>query len=114
MEATNNNSDGVLKEFKELVNMTPAALEKWLETSQSKEVGFKNEGESESVGHQSGKKIIDLLQSKKSDLTDADFQHMHKVISYIKRHSAQRPDGDVKETRWRYSLMNWGHDPLKE
>ncbi len=23
-----------------------------------------------------------------------------------------RPDGDVTGTRWRYSLMNWGHDPL--
>jgi hypothetical protein len=29
------------------------------------------------------------------------------------RHSAQRPSGDVKDTRWRYSLKNWGHDPLK-
>jgi len=30
------------------------------------------------------------------------------------RHLAQRPDGDVEHTRWRYSLMNWGHDPLKD
>jgi hypothetical protein len=28
-------------------------------------------------------------------------------------HLAQRPEGDVEDTRWRYSLMNWGHDPLK-
>ena len=25
---------------------------------------------------------------------------------------AQRPDGDATDTRWRYSLMNWGHDPV--
>ena len=25
----------------------------------------------------------------------------------------RRPSGDVTATRWRYSLMNWGHDPLK-
>ncbi|MER5294490.1 DNA-binding protein, partial [Streptomyces pharetrae] len=25
---------------------------------------------------------------------------------------AQRPSGDVRDTRWRHSLMNWGHDPL--
>jgi predicted membrane-bound dolichyl-phosphate-mannose-protein mannosyltransferase len=28
-------------------------------------------------------------------------------------HMAQRPSGDVRDTRWRWSLMNWGHDPLK-
>ena len=25
----------------------------------------------------------------------------------------RRPGGDVTDTRWRYSLLNWGHDPLK-
>ena len=38
---------------------------------------------------------------------------MRKVVGYVKRHSAQRPDGDVTDTPWRYSLMNWGHDPAK-
>jgi hypothetical protein len=32
----------------------------------------------------------------------------------VHRHLAQRPSGDVRETRWRYSLMNWGHDPLED
>lgn len=27
------------------------------------------------------------------------------------RHLAQRPIGDIGDTPWRYSLMNWGHDP---
>ena len=39
---------------------------------------------------------------------------MRKVVGYVHRHMAQRPGGDVAETDWRYSLMNWGHDPLKE
>jgi hypothetical protein len=38
---------------------------------------------------------------------------MRKVIGYVHRHMAQRPHGDVADTRWRKSLMNWGHDPLK-
>jgi len=38
---------------------------------------------------------------------------MRKVTGYVHRHMAQRPSGDVEHTRWRYSLMNWGHDPLK-
>ena len=39
---------------------------------------------------------------------------MDDVIGDVHRHLAQRPDGAVEETDWRYRLMNWGHDPLKE
>jgi hypothetical protein len=38
---------------------------------------------------------------------------MRKVVGYVARHSKQRPDGDVTDTHWRWSLMNWGNDPLK-
>jgi hypothetical protein len=38
---------------------------------------------------------------------------MRKVIGYVHRHLKQRPKGDVAHRPWRYSLMNWGHDPLK-
>ena len=37
---------------------------------------------------------------------------MEKVAGYVARHRAQRPSGDVEHSRWRYSLMNWGHDRL--
>jgi hypothetical protein len=37
------------------------------------------------------------------------------VHGYVPRHLAQRPDKeDVATSRWRYSLMDWGHDPLKK
>lgn len=97
-------------EFKKVVNMTPKKLADWVQTAESKKVGWKEDGAGESVGHASGRKIIKLLQ-KGGDYTEADMQHMHKVVAYVKRHMAQKPDGDVKETNWRYSLMNWGHDP---
>jgi hypothetical protein len=38
---------------------------------------------------------------------------MRKVVGYLHRHLAQRPSGDVREIRWRYSRTNWGHDPCK-
>ena len=100
------------KAFREVVNMTPAALDNWLATEQSKEVGFTHEGEHESVGHHSGHRIIEIRNKKKADLNDDDYAWMRKVVGYVHRHLAQKPDGDVTETRWRYSLMNWGHDPL--
>jgi hypothetical protein len=38
---------------------------------------------------------------------------MRKVVGYVRRHGAQQP-ANIYTSRWRYSLMNWGHDPLKE
>ena len=104
----------VRAEFGRVVNMTPAELERWLETDHSREVGWTREGASESVGHQEGRRIVEVKRKKAADLTDDDLAHMRKVVGYCHRHLAQRPAGDVRETRWRYSLMNWGHDPLKD
>jgi hypothetical protein len=104
--------NSVIAEFKQAVNMTPKELEAWLKSEASQAVGQK-EGDEESIGHKSGQRIVKLLNQKKLDYTEDDLHHMHRVISYVHRHSAQRPAGDVEHTRWRYSLMNWGHDPLK-
>ena len=99
-------------DFHDAVNMTASELEKWLGTEQSQEVGQRS-GDAESTGHASGRRIVDLLHTKKADLTDDDRAHMRKVVGYVHRHLAQRPPGDITESRWRYSLMNWGHDPTK-
>lgn len=100
----------VRQEFTEAVNMTPKELERWLETEESKSVG---EGDGESKGHRSGRRIVDILRSSRSGLKGQDYEHMREVAGYVHRHLAQRPSGDLSETPWRYSLMNWGHDPLK-
>jgi len=100
--------DKVAKDFGEAVNMTPAALEKWLKTDESRAVGT-------GVGHDEGEKIVAIKHKKKADLTDGDYQHMAKVVGYVHRHLAQGgPDEDVEDSPWRRSLMNWGHDPLKK
>ncbi|GAA0399965.1 MULTISPECIES: DUF3140 domain-containing protein [Micromonospora] len=103
------------REFTDAVNMKPTELSRWLETAESKHVGWQKKGTEggETVGHESGRKIVDLLRRKRDDLTEADYKHMRKVVGYVRRHMAQRPSGDVRQTRWRYSLMNWGHDPVK-
>jgi hypothetical protein len=102
------------KEFDDVVNMTASELEKWLDTDESKSVGQKSGGGGESTGHESGRHIIKILKADQSDLTDSDYAHMRKVAGYAKRHLAQRPSGDITDTAWRYSLMNWGHDPVKQ
>lgn len=108
--------DEVWADFREAVNMTPKALEDWLETDESKQVGQKSSGGGESTGHHSGRRILEVLRTKKADLTDDDAAHMRKVVGYVQRHSAQRPDksaADLEHARWTASLKNWGHDPLK-
>jgi hypothetical protein len=102
----------VVEEFDEEVNMSRKELEEWLETDESKAVGQKY-GRSESKGHESGCRIVRILEKDESDYTDDDIEHMKRVNGYVKRHLGQGPENDVEDSKWRYSLMNWGHDPLK-
>lgn len=102
----------ILDEFNEAVNMSASEIKKWLKTEESHSVGQKNK-KGKIKGRKSGKKIVKILQKNKSDYQKKDFKHMKKVISYVHRHLAQKPSGNIEETPWRYSLMNWGNDPMK-
>ena len=105
----------ITKEFARAVNMGASELEEWLKSPESRKVGWKGSdgAASESVGHASGRHIVRILHKDEDALTDDDYAHMRKVVGYIARHSAQRP-ANIYTSRWRYSLMNWGHDPTKE
>jgi len=50
----------VIDEFHGSVNMTVKELQSWLLTNESQSVGQKD-GDSESIGHKSGKQIVKLL-----------------------------------------------------
>ena len=107
-----NDTKSVIDKFKQAVNMTPEELESWLKTDESKQVGQKDGGD-ESIGHESGRHIIEILHKQADDYTEDDFSQMKRVVSYVHRHMAQQPSGNIEHMRWRYSLMNWGRDPLK-
>jgi hypothetical protein len=99
--------------FNAAVNMAAEEIEEWLATDKSRSVGAYRPGERESVGRQSARRIVAILGTSTADLTESDYVHMRKVVGFVKRHGANRPLGDVRRTRWRYALMNWGHDPTK-
>lgn len=108
-------------EFHDVVNMTPATPRRWLESDASRSVGMTSGGAKvtrpdvgEAVGHAMGERILELKGWRQADLREDDYQAMRKVIGYVHRHLAQRPQGDIRDSRWRYSLMNWGHDPLND
>jgi len=107
--------EGAIREaFEGVVNLTAREIETWLATDRSKAVGMIRRGEAESVGRQSARRIVEILKKDPAALTESDYVHMRKVTGYVRRHRAQRPAGDVTHTRWRWSLMNWGHDPLNK
>jgi Protein of unknown function (DUF3140) len=99
--------------FRQAVNLAPKELERWLGHGGEQVGGLDREEDDESVGHKSGRRIVQLRRKKAAELSEDDYAHMMKVIGYVHRHAAQRPQRDVAQTRWRFSLMNWGHDPLK-
>ena len=102
----------VRREFDRAVNMSADEIERWLKTEESRAVGFTKPGANESVGHASGRRIVTILRKRATEIDDGDYSHMRKVVGYVHRHKAQRPE-NIYTSRWRYSLMNWGHDPLK-
>lgn len=107
--------DEITRRFRAAVNMDEADLASWLETAPSRAVGWPKDRPPgvESVGHASGRRILDILGKPEAALSEDDYRHMRKVAGYVARHLKQRPRGDVTNTRWRWSLMNWGHDPVK-
>jgi len=60
----------VERDFDAAVNMTATEIERWLGTDESKAVGDSDGGES--TGHRSGRRIVEILEKKKSERTDAD------------------------------------------
>lgn len=111
--ASGKTRETIWSEWRTLVNMAPAELEDWLKTEESKTVGDNQDGES--TGHASGRRIVQIKRTNKDEITDSQWDHMATVVGYIKRHCAQGgPASDVESSAWRYSLMNWGHDPLKD
>lgn len=93
----------VIREFNELVNMTASELEKWLKSDDSTSSGWTNGDSGETVGHNSGTKIVDILKrnpdKKKDKYTEDDIEHMRKVVSYNKRHLAQEQHLKEKKSK---------------
>lgn len=99
--------------------MTPQELKDWLDKEESADSGWaKDDGSGETIGHESGRKIIAILEANPSKdprkYTEDQLTHMRKVVSYNKRHLAQEETAKQNtESKSYKSLKNWGHDPLK-
>ena len=102
--------DEVEEAFHRAVNMSADEIEAWLETDESRSVGQRT-ADGDSIGRASGRRIVAILRADSEALTHDDYLHMRKVTGFVRRHTAREPL-NIVTSRWRYSLMNWGHDPL--
>ena len=91
-------NQATIKAFNNVVNMPANTLQDWLKTEHSLAVGFKANDAGESVGHQSGTHNIKLLELKQDEFTDENIKFANKVIGYVHRHLAQKPQGDGLKT----------------
>ena len=103
--------DDVRIVFARIVNMTPREMETWHATKESASVG-QDSGDGVSVGVKAGQRTLQLLRIKRAPKVD-DIKHMRRVVNFIRRQVLLAPRQNRETSRWRYSLMNWGHDPLK-
>ncbi|MEZ5961695.1 MAG: DUF3140 domain-containing protein [Hyphomonadaceae bacterium] len=108
MKATD---DQVRAAFAQIINMSPREIADWHNTDASASVG-QDSGDGVSVGVKAGQRTIQLLRIKRMPNSD-DIKHMRRVVNFIRRQVMLAPRANRETSRWRYALMNWGHDPLK-
>ncbi|KAF1838303.1 hypothetical protein BDW02DRAFT_585978 [Decorospora gaudefroyi] len=112
-------NDTVISEFNDLVNMTASELQEWLGSEEPAGSGWsKDDGSGETIGHESGRKIVAILEKNPSkdaeQYEQEDIDHMRKVVAYCKRHLAQEQKAKKDTSSKSYkSLKNWGHDAQK-
>ena len=98
-------------EFRTVVNISSEQLERWLNTAESQKLHYADEPKTPS--DKNGMSILSLLKKRRDKYTDADIDQMETVVQFIAKRLEKRPKGDIVASNWRYSLMNWGHDPTK-
>jgi len=62
--------DEIRSAFRQAINMTPKELERWLDPEESKGVGWTREEGEDSIGHKSGRRIVQLERKKVAELSD--------------------------------------------
>ncbi|MDM7922281.1 MAG: DUF3140 domain-containing protein [Pyrinomonadaceae bacterium] len=107
------NADEVIKEFRSLVNIPAGELERRLATADSKKLGRRDVAQAGIEGQESGRRILKILAKRRNAYTEDDLRHMQAVVSYVRLRRKEKPPGDIFASNWRFSLMNWGHDPMK-
>ncbi|MGV9884962.1 DUF3140 domain-containing protein [Streptomyces sp. NPDC003006] len=102
--------DDLWNEFHAVVNMTSRELSDWLMT---RSAGEETEVVPDHSGTQNGRRVLEILGKRRTDLTADDLRVMRKVIDVVTAERGVDMEPTAGEAHWRHRLMTLGHDPLK-
>ncbi|MEU6393215.1 DUF3140 domain-containing protein [Streptomyces sp. NPDC046939] len=102
--------DEVWNEFHAVVNMNARELGDWLRTRFADE---STEQLPDQAGTQNGRRVLEILGKRRTDLTSDDIRVMRKVVDTVTAERGVDMEPTAGEPHWRHRLMSLGHDPLK-
>jgi hypothetical protein len=103
-------SDELWNEFHAVVNMTSRELQEWLSVEAA---GEETEEVPDRAGKPTGRRVLEILGKRRTDLTPTDVEVMERVCEIVRSQRDPSLDPKAGGTDWRHSLMDIGHDPLK-
>ncbi|URM92365.1 DUF3140 domain-containing protein [Streptomyces sp. MRC013] len=110
MAASDQISAELWDEFHTVVNMTSRELQEWLSTQAA---GEETEELPDRAGPRTGRRVLEILGKRRTDLTEDDVAVMRRVCDVVRSQRDTDLEPRAGGTDWRHGLMNIGHDPLK-
>lgn len=102
--------DRLWENFHRVVNMTSRELRDWLAVEGA---GETTEALPDQAGSDLGRRVLEILGKRRSDLTEDDVRVMQSVVDRVTARRGDELDAVVDDDRERRRLMDIGHDPLK-
>jgi hypothetical protein len=103
--------DQTWERFHELVNMTSPELRTWLFNTPDGADSYAPEPDTDI--HQLGEQVLQILDKRRTDITEHDLDVMREVTDLISSRLVNAPDDDVVNEPWRDTLLTLGHDPTR-
>ena len=101
----------VWEDFHALVNMSSPELRDWLINTPD---GVDTYAPEPGIDvHALGLRVLQLLDRRRTDLTESDVDLMVEVVDLIRSRLANPPEEDVNNEPWRDTLLTLGHDPTR-
>ena len=101
---------GLWNKFHRVVNMSSRELRSWLRTDSA---GEGTEQLPDRAGPGTGRRVLGILQKRRTELDDNDADAMQAVVDMVHREGAEQPEPVAGPSAWRHRLMPVGHDPLR-
>ncbi len=111
MDRTDPQVAEVWEQFHELVNMSSPELRDWLLNTPDGVDTYAPEPDIDI--HALGLRVLQVLEKRRTDLTESDVDMMREVTDLIRSRLQEPPEGDVYDSPWRDTLLTLGHDPTR-